>query len=152
MLKTLALLSLLIYPHTPNATVTPGSLCDTQNADFIEFRYQEHIPYCARNVSSVLKAKIYEQYGIPEADRDQFTIDHLIPLSIGGSNDRSDIRQNSGHRELIFSRTNFTAPSLNSLLLWVLVPSVTIQTLPFPSVRRLPAACQVTVPQWLYHY
>jgi len=91
MLKTLALLSLLIYPHTPNATVTPGSLCDTQNADFIEFRYQEHIPYCARNVSSVLKAKIYEQYGIPEADRDQFTIDHLIPLSIGGSNDRSNL-------------------------------------------------------------
>lgn len=91
MLKTLAIVLLLNYPQTPNNQTTPGQLCTESDSDFGEYRYEEQIPYCERNVSSALKAKIYDDYRIPEADRSQYTIDHLIPLSLGGSNNISNL-------------------------------------------------------------
>lgn len=74
------------YPEIPDENMTPGDLCTVSNPHFKEFRYEEQIPYCNRRVSSSKKRYIYEQYDIPEYERREYTIDHLIPLSIGGSN------------------------------------------------------------------
>ncbi|MCB0349144.1 MAG: HNH endonuclease [Bdellovibrionales bacterium] len=74
------------YPLTPNLDITPSSICDTDNPDFTEYRYKERIPYCKRNVSSRFKAYIYDLYNISERCRGNYTIDHFIPLSIGGDN------------------------------------------------------------------
>lgn len=74
------------YPLTPETNVTPGSLCTEEDEDFYEYRYAEQIPYCERDVSSSLKTRIYEDYDIPKSERKDYTIDHFIPLSIGGTN------------------------------------------------------------------
>ncbi len=73
-------------PMVPDLDKTPGAICDESDRDFAGYRYKERIPYCERNVSSELKAHIYDTYGIPEKCRGFYTIDHLIPLSIGGNN------------------------------------------------------------------
>lgn len=82
---------LVSYPAIPNANTTPGNLCTKSDADFAEYRYAEHIPYCDRHVTTGTKRAIYEAYGIPKEDQANYTIDHLIPLSIGGSNDRKNL-------------------------------------------------------------
>lgn len=74
---------LFAYPKIPK---TSGSLCNPNDPDFKEYRYKEKIPYCERNVSQMRRKKIYAAYGIDWEDRENFTIDHIIPLSIGGSN------------------------------------------------------------------
>lgn len=68
--------------------MTPGSLCTTPS----EFRYQERIAYCERDVETQLKDSIidiYEiEYGfsVTPQNRKQYKIDHYIPLCMGGSN------------------------------------------------------------------
>lgn len=79
-------LSISAFPFTPDENVTTGSLCTTSDSDFQEFRYAEQIPYCKRSVSSSDKNRIYQQYGVSEKCRKEYTIDHFIPLSIGGTN------------------------------------------------------------------
>ena len=74
----LLLLSFPIYPPTH------GSLCTIKDPDFIEYRYEEQIPYCERNVSTYRKNKICRRDGV--WDRTDFTVDHIIPLALGGSN------------------------------------------------------------------
>ncbi len=81
----------LAIPPAPDEALTPGEICDTQNPDFHEYRYSEGIAYCRRNVSRHVKSQIYQQYGIPERCRTRYTIDHLIPLSIGGTNGRGNL-------------------------------------------------------------
>lgn len=73
------------FPFTPDTSVV-GSLCTNNDSDFAEYRYPEQVPYCRRNLSSSEKRKIYEAYGIPEHCRSEYTIDHFIPLSLGGTN------------------------------------------------------------------
>ncbi|MBI4041496.1 MAG: hypothetical protein HY390_06495 [Deltaproteobacteria bacterium] len=74
------------YPLIPDPEITQGDLCTEDNPDFAKYRYQENIPYCQRNVSKARREKIYEKYNIPSHCRYLYTIDHFIPLSIGGSN------------------------------------------------------------------
>lgn len=74
------------YPTQPDPYETPGSVCTLKDSDYSERRYPERIIYCQRNVSSWTKAKIYDAYQIPAKCRSHYTIDHLIPLSIGGNN------------------------------------------------------------------
>lgn len=71
------------FPLTPNTT---GHKCTTTDRDFDRFRYRERIPYCSRNVDYDLKTRKYLEYGVDLRTRRQYTIDHIIPLSIGGSN------------------------------------------------------------------
>lgn len=74
------------FPFTPDETRTNGSICSTSDRDFSEFRYPEKIPYCKRSVSSSDKDKVYRDYGVSKNCRQEYTIDHFIPLSIGGTN------------------------------------------------------------------
>lgn len=75
------------FPTGPDADLTPGSLCDRPDA----YRYSERIPYCNRNVDSSLKADIFQEYRLngyrlDPKKRQDYKIDHLIPLCAGGSN------------------------------------------------------------------
>ncbi len=74
------------YPLVPRQDLTYGQLCSPRNPDFEGYRYTEQIAYCERNVSREQKDKIYNQYRIPVNCRGRYTIDHFIPLSIGGDN------------------------------------------------------------------
>ena len=74
------------YPIRPDNRLTPGDLCLESDPDFKELRYADRIPYCKRSVSSSRKRTIYSDYTIPKSERTNYTIDHLIPLSLGGSN------------------------------------------------------------------
>jgi hypothetical protein len=76
------------YPQNPILTVTPGSYCTHPDT----YRYPEHIPYCNRDVKTGEKWKVINEYNklgfkIDDSNRNQFKIDHLIPLCMGGSNE-----------------------------------------------------------------
>lgn len=73
-------------PLIPNEKWAQGSLCTRQHGDYETDRYSQKIPYCKRNVDSTLKQKLYDLYQVPEKCRSRYTIDHIIPLSIGGDN------------------------------------------------------------------
>ena len=81
------------FPKGPDATMTPGSLCTHPT----EHRYPERIAYCARNVMSDLKKQIFQDYDqklgyqTQQMDRQQFKIDHYIPLCAGGSNEKDNL-------------------------------------------------------------
>jgi hypothetical protein len=81
------------FPQNPDPGMTPGAFC--QNAD--EYRYPEGISYCRRNVSTLQKNQIIEMYNeklgfhIEQEDRQQFKIDHMIPLCAGGGNDVTNL-------------------------------------------------------------
>lgn len=70
----------------PNPELTYGTFCDKNDRDFVEFRYPEQVAYCYRHVSSWQKDRIYRAYGIPVRCRAQYTIDHFVPLALGGNN------------------------------------------------------------------
>lgn len=74
------------YPLIPDPQMTSGDICKTDNPDFKTLRYPERIPYCQRNVTPQTKTEIYRNYNIPEKCRSYYTVDHFIPLSIGGTN------------------------------------------------------------------
>ena len=81
------------FPQGPDLKITPGALCTNSTT----YRYPEHIKYCSRDVSSGLKNQIIAQYdhdlgfSIAQMPRGEFKIDHFIPLSIGGANDRANL-------------------------------------------------------------
>lgn len=81
------------FPDGPDLRKTPGALCENSAT----YRYPAHIKYCKRNVESKLKNRIIAEYDqefgfdIQKMPRGDFKIDHFIPLSIGGSNDESNL-------------------------------------------------------------
>lgn len=80
------------FPLGPDPAMTPGDLCD--KAD--QYRYPEKIKYCNRNVESSFKWEIirdYEEAGyvVSKLGRENFKIDHLIPLCAGGSNTEDNL-------------------------------------------------------------
>jgi hypothetical protein len=82
------------FPLGPNDPgITPGKLCDHPD----EYRYPEKIPYCKRDVSKGTKnqvIKVYDQqlgYEVEKMDRQDFKIDHYIPLCAGGANDKTNL-------------------------------------------------------------
>lgn len=80
------------FPLGPEASMTPGSLCDRPD----EYRYAERIPYCNRDVDSSLKKDIFNEYRLQgyrlnPNERSSYKIDHLIPLCAGGSNRENNL-------------------------------------------------------------
>lgn len=70
------MLSLLLTLMAPPA----GALCTTSDPDFDDRRYPEAIAHCRRHVP--VAARRWVRLGRPGCAE----IDHLIPLSLGGSN------------------------------------------------------------------
>lgn len=81
------------FPIGPNPNMTPGAICENSKTR----RYPEGIVYCERNVSTADKRAIIKAYDdqfgyqIQQMDRQEFKIDHFIPLSIGGSNSKDNL-------------------------------------------------------------
>lgn len=75
------------YPLRPNPLFSNPVFCTYLDKDFDGYRYKDNIPHCKRNVRSSIKRRIYSNYGIAKQEQSQYTIDHLIPLFLGGSND-----------------------------------------------------------------
>lgn len=81
------------FPRSPDQSLTPGSLCTRAS----EIRYPARIKYCDRNVDSSLKRVVIAKYDsvlgyrIRQMNRQDFKIDHFIPLSIGGSNEATNL-------------------------------------------------------------
>lgn len=82
------LLSFSVYAF-PTIPPVPGDYCTTNDSDFTELRYKEQIPYCERNVTYERKRELYKQFNITNTK--DYTIDHVIPLSMGGSNSDNNI-------------------------------------------------------------
>ena len=104
MLQTWLILSTLLAPQTPDLAISPGDVCTDLSLDFKEYRYEEQIPYCVRNVSVQTKAYVYKEYDVNIAATGEYTIDHIIPLAIGGSNDVSNLWPE--HRAIKSGRQN----------------------------------------------
>ncbi len=86
------LLELLFVVATVTRTdFTPGCLCTPFDADFDGYRYNERIPHCGRNVSKHTEKLVAGFYDIDLKDRKKYEFDHLIPLSLGGSNNACNI-------------------------------------------------------------
>lgn len=81
------------FPSGPELSITPGKLCVVPTA----YRYPEKIAYCNRDVVYETKEAIiaeYDQkfgYTIASLPREDFKIDHLIPLCVGGDNDVTNL-------------------------------------------------------------
>ncbi len=81
------------YPVRPDTALTPGDLCKQAS----ERRYPERIAYCDRNVHVDLKTEVFITYdrelgyATRQMKRQDFKIDHLIPLCMGGSNTKENL-------------------------------------------------------------
>src|SRR5690606_17608136 len=47
--------------------------------------------YCERNVAAWVKNRVYKIYKVPDKCRGRYTIDHKIPLALGGSNSQENL-------------------------------------------------------------
>jgi hypothetical protein len=76
------------YPMGPDDELTPGSFCSTPSS----YRYAERIAWCRRDVSTDVKRAVMVTYDnqlgfqVTLMNRQDFKIDHYIPLCMGGSN------------------------------------------------------------------
>lgn len=100
-------------PMHPNPEVTTGDYCDEQDSHFEGYRYREKVATCYREVSKERKAKIYEMYGVPKRCRKQYTVDHFVPLSMGGSNAVENLWPE--HKDIKATRQNMEQELYNQL-------------------------------------
>jgi hypothetical protein len=70
-------------PALPLAELTPGDVFSDVTAEQLS-----RVGYSkkARHVSEQLRQQVFAEYGIPFAARNDYEVDHLVSLSIGGSN------------------------------------------------------------------
>ena len=69
-------------PILPDPKLTPGDAFPVSRADVCVPGYSKRV----RDVPIALKREVLRRYGVPSQDRRDYEIDHLIPLSLGGSN------------------------------------------------------------------
>ena len=90
----------------PDPDCTPGSVfADATREEICVSGYSKTV----RNVSKSLKKKVFEEYGIQyPVPFGSYEIDHLIPLSLGGSNDISNLWPKSAEPFPGFYEKNIT--------------------------------------------
>ena len=69
-------------PILPDPKLTPGNTFDETAQDVCAPGYPKKV----RAVPAWLKKQAYAEYGITEYKPGDYEVDHLIPLSLGGSN------------------------------------------------------------------
>jgi hypothetical protein len=69
-------------PILPDPKLTPGDVFEVTAADICIPGYSKKV----RNVPTALKRQAYALYGISNWKTGDYEVDHLIPLSLGGSN------------------------------------------------------------------
>ena len=74
-------------PDMPNRTLTPGDTLDVTLADIQVSGYSAKV----RNVPIPVKRQVYASYGIQTWGKGEYEVDHLIPLSLGGSNSTKNL-------------------------------------------------------------
>ena len=75
----------------PDPTLTPGAIRSTDRDEICSTDTRG-----LRHGSRARSDLIYGRYGIARSDRMQFTIDHLVPLEIGGADVVENLGQNRG--------------------------------------------------------
>ena len=71
----------------PNPDLTPGAVVDVSLEEMCEPGYAARV----RSVDSSKRKRAFRMYGLSNVDRRDYEIDHLIPVSLGGSNDIKNI-------------------------------------------------------------
>lgn len=74
-------------PILPNVQLTPGDTLDVTLADIQEHGYSAKV----RNVPVSVKREVYASYGIARWTKGEYEIDHLVSLSLGGSNSKKNL-------------------------------------------------------------
>jgi hypothetical protein len=69
-------------PIIPDPKLTPGDTFDVTTQDLCVPGYAKKV----RAVPAWLKRQAYAEYGITQYKTGDYEVDHLIPLSLGGSN------------------------------------------------------------------
>jgi hypothetical protein len=91
-MRIVVFLALLVFPAVvfadqpapirPDPKLTPGATFDVTLQDVSAPGYSKKV----RHVTAELKREVFAEYGITEHEPEEYEVDHLIPLSIGGSN------------------------------------------------------------------
>lgn len=91
-------------PLKPDPSFTNGDYCDQNDEDFDQVRYAEKVAICRRAVTWYTKDEVYKNYKISERCRHYYTVDHFIPLSMGGSNQMENLWPE--HKDVKATRQN----------------------------------------------
>ncbi len=91
-------------PLRPDPQYTQGDYCQKNDHDFEEVRYKEKVAICMRDVSWETKVEVYAAYKVPLHCRKFYTVDHYIPLSMGGSNQFQNLWPE--HKDIKATRQN----------------------------------------------
>jgi hypothetical protein len=83
-------------PLLPDPKLTPGDVFDVTAQDVCVPGYAKKV----RAVPAWLKRRAYAEYGITEYKPGDYEVDHLIPLSLGGSNSIRNLWPQSTKRYL----------------------------------------------------
>jgi hypothetical protein len=75
------------FPVYPDPKLTPGDVLTTDTRIICVSGYSASV----RDVHESLKEEVYLEYGILTHPAGSMEIDHLVPLSIGGSNEKSNL-------------------------------------------------------------
>ena len=71
----------------PDSSCTPGAVLSTDASIVCVSGYSSKV----RDVSVATKKKVFAEYGISYSSHDNYEVDHLISLELGGSNDTSNL-------------------------------------------------------------
>ncbi len=74
-------------PVRPDPRLTPGDTLDVTLEDIRTPGYSARV----RNVPISVKREVYAAYGIARWTKGEYEVDHLIPLSLGGSNSKRNL-------------------------------------------------------------
>jgi hypothetical protein len=76
----------------PDTSLTPGAMDDRVTQDNIAATIcKSGYTKTVRKVSSRTKSRVLAEYHVSKGDRSNYTIDHLIALELGGSNDIANL-------------------------------------------------------------
>ena len=71
----------------PDSSCTPGAVLTTSTSIICKVGYTKTV----RDVSETTKKKVFAEYEIPYSQHNNYEVDHLISLEIGGGNDISNL-------------------------------------------------------------